>query len=79
MRCLMYYSLCAVNLATLDTQQLGQVKKQIEEELEQLTSSFAQLHGVQGKFKDCLRIVRTRSDSMRGKIPLSRNLSRQVN
>lgn len=49
-----------MNLATLDVQQLGQVKKQLEEELEHLTSSFAQLHAVQGKFRECLRLVKAR-------------------
>lgn len=56
-----------VNLATLDAQQLSQVKKQLEEELEHLTSSFAQLHAVQGKFKECLRIVKTRPGQSEGK------------
>lgn len=56
----------SVNLATLDTQQLSQVKKQLEEELEHLTSSFAQLHAVQGKFRECLRIVKTRPGSSEG-------------
>ncbi|KAM0274255.1 hypothetical protein ACHAQH_008037 [Verticillium albo-atrum] len=67
-----------VNLATLDVQQLGQVKKQIEEELEHLTQSFAQLHGVQGKFKECQRIVKTRPGSTEGErsvlVPLTNSL-----
>ncbi|KAH8676386.1 putative prefoldin subunit 5 [Xylariales sp. PMI_506] len=45
----------AVNLDTLSTQQLSQVKKQLDEELEHLTSSFTQLHAAQSKFRECLR------------------------
>ncbi|PNH47674.1 hypothetical protein VD0004_g704 [Verticillium dahliae] len=67
-----------VNLSTLDVQQLGQVKKQIEEELEHLTQSFAQLHAVQGKFKECQRIVKTRPGSIEGErsvlVPLTNSL-----
>ncbi|KAG7152758.1 proline--tRNA ligase like protein [Verticillium longisporum] len=67
-----------VNLSTLDVQQLGQVKKQIEEELEHLTQSFAQLHAVQGKFKECQRIVKTRPGSTEGErsvlVPLTNSL-----
>ncbi|KAM0329773.1 hypothetical protein ACHAQA_003937 [Verticillium albo-atrum] len=67
-----------VNLATLDVQQLGQVKKQIEEELEHLTQSFAQLRGVQGKFKECQRIVKARPGSTEGErsvlVPLTNSL-----
>ncbi|CRK06811.1 hypothetical protein BN1723_008938 [Verticillium longisporum] len=67
-----------VNLSTLDVQQLGQVKKQIEQELEHLTQSFAQLHAVQGKFKECQRIVKTRPGSVEGErsvlVPLTNSL-----
>ncbi|KHN98558.1 Byr1-binding protein Bob1 [Metarhizium album ARSEF 1941] len=51
----------SINLNTLEPQQLAQVKKQLDEELEHLTSSYAQLHGAQNKFKDCLRCVNARS------------------
>ncbi|RFN42987.1 prefoldin, alpha subunit [Fusarium flagelliforme] len=50
-----------INLDTLEPQQLAQVKKQLDEELEHLTNSFAQLHAAQNKFKDCLRCVKSRS------------------
>ncbi|UNI15238.1 Proline--tRNA ligase [Purpureocillium takamizusanense] len=50
-----------INLDTLEPQQLAQVKKQLDEELEHLTSSFGQLHGAQNKFRDCLRCVNSRS------------------
>ncbi|KAF1730289.1 putative prefoldin subunit 5 [Beauveria bassiana] len=52
-----------VNLDALEPQQLAQVKKQLDEELEHLTSSFSQLHGAQGKFNECLRCVNSRSES----------------
>ena len=55
-----------VNIDSLDVQQLAQVKKQIEEEVEHLGSSFAQLHAAQVKFKDCLRCVQARSASSKG-------------
>ncbi|KAH7359106.1 prefoldin [Plectosphaerella cucumerina] len=68
----------SVNLATLDVQQLSQVKKQLEEELEHLTSSFAQLHAVQGKFRECLRLVKARAGSSEDErnvlVPLTNSL-----
>ncbi|RFU76769.1 prolyl-trna synthetase 1 [Trichoderma arundinaceum] len=55
-----------INLDTLEPQQLAQVKKQLEEELEHLTTSFAQLHGAQNKFKECLRCVQSRAADSQG-------------
>ncbi|RDA86007.1 hypothetical protein CP532_4859 [Ophiocordyceps camponoti-leonardi (nom. inval.)] len=52
-----------LDLSTLEPAQLAQVKKQLDEELEHLTSSYAQLHGAQNKFKECLLCVRSRSSS----------------
>src|SRR6266699_4107467 len=46
-----------VNLDTLNPQQLTAVKKQLDEEVEHLTSSFTQLAAAQGKLKECLRCV----------------------
>ncbi|KAF5025266.1 hypothetical protein F66182_2651 [Fusarium sp. NRRL 66182] len=67
-----------VNLDTLEPQQLAQVKKQLDEELEHLTSSFAQLHAAQNKFKDCLRCVKNRSVAPEGAnsvlVPLTNSL-----
>ncbi|KAH6996679.1 Prefoldin [Ilyonectria robusta] len=67
-----------INLDTLEPQQLAQVKKQLDEELEHLTSSFAQLHGAQNKFKECLRCVQSRSASKDGSksvlVPLTNSL-----
>ncbi|EQK99646.1 hypothetical protein G6O67_003887 [Ophiocordyceps sinensis] len=50
-----------INLDTLEPQQLAQVKKQLDEELEHLTQSYAQLHGAQARFKDCLQCVHGRA------------------
>ncbi|KAG5998059.1 hypothetical protein E4U52_001894 [Claviceps spartinae] len=50
-----------INLDTLEPQQLSQVKQQLDEELEHLTTSYAQLHGAQNKFKECLRCVDSRT------------------
>ncbi|KAG6076223.1 hypothetical protein E4U16_002345 [Claviceps sp. LM84 group G4] len=52
-----------INLDTLEPQQLSQVKQQLDEELEHLTTSYAQLHGAQNKFKECLRCVDSRTKS----------------
>ncbi|KAI1160571.1 prefoldin [Nemania serpens] len=46
-----------VNLDTLSVQQLTQVKNQLDQELEHLTTSFTQLQAAQSKFRDCLRCV----------------------
>ncbi|CAG9939418.1 unnamed protein product [Clonostachys rosea f. rosea IK726] len=59
-----------INLDTLAPEQLAQVKKQLDEELEHLTTSFAQLHGAQNKFKDCLRCVESRSAAPAGPTPV---------
>ncbi|KFY83877.1 hypothetical protein V498_07878, partial [Pseudogymnoascus sp. VKM F-4517 (FW-2822)] len=48
-----------VDLGGLSTQQLSQVKKQLDEELEHLTSSFTQLRAAQAKFRECLNSIAT--------------------
>lgn len=67
-----------VNLDTLAPEQLAQVKKQLDEELEHLTNSFAQLHGAQTKFKDCLQCVTSRAAAPPGAtnvlVPLTNSL-----
>ncbi|OAA64047.1 c-myc binding protein [Cordyceps fumosorosea ARSEF 2679] len=67
-----------VNLDSLEPQQLAQVKKQLDEELEHLTSSFSQLHGAQAKFRECLRCVNSRSESSKSSnevlVPLTNSL-----
>ncbi|RDA90532.1 hypothetical protein CP533_4140 [Ophiocordyceps camponoti-saundersi (nom. inval.)] len=52
-----------LDLNTLEPAQLAQVKKQLDEELEHLTSSYTQLNGAQNRFKECLICVRSRSSS----------------
>ncbi|KIM64596.1 hypothetical protein SCLCIDRAFT_15177 [Scleroderma citrinum Foug A] len=46
-----------INIADLDIQQLAEVRRQLEEELNHLTNSFAQLKQAQSKFKQCLESV----------------------
>lgn len=47
----------AVDLASLSAQQLSSVKKQLDDELEHLTTSFAKLRAAQAKFQECLRAI----------------------
>ncbi|PHH80265.1 hypothetical protein CDD80_2288 [Ophiocordyceps camponoti-rufipedis] len=64
-----------VDLTTLEPAQLAQVKKQLDEELEHLTSSYAQLHGAQSKFRECLICVRSRADASNSVlVPLTNSL-----
>lgn len=53
------YIPATVDLGGLSTQQLSQVKKQLDEELEHLTSSFTQLRAAQAKFRECLNSIAT--------------------
>lgn len=58
--CVTTYTLAdppAVDLASLSTQQLSQVKKQLDDELEHLTNSFTQLRAAQAKFRECLKSI----------------------
>ncbi|KAI9819959.1 MAG: subunit of tubulin prefoldin [Pycnora praestabilis] len=48
-----------VDLASLSAQQLSSVKKQLDDELEHLTNSFAKLRAAQAKFRDCLKSIQT--------------------
>jgi prefoldin alpha subunit len=47
-----------VNIDGLQPQQLGQVKRQLEDEVEHLTTSFTQLRAAQAKFKECLDSIK---------------------
>lgn len=47
----------SVDLGSLSTQQLSQVKKQLDDELEHLTNSFTQLRAAQAKFRECLKSI----------------------
>ncbi|KAK0117719.1 subunit of tubulin prefoldin [Cadophora gregata] len=46
-----------VDLASLTTQQLSAVKKQLDDEIEHLTNSHAQLRAAQAKFRECIRSI----------------------
>ncbi|EON96787.1 putative prefoldin subunit 5 protein [Phaeoacremonium minimum UCRPA7] len=62
---------------SLSAQQLSQVKKQLDDEVEHLTSSFAQLQAAQGKFRECLRCVKSQSGVKEKKeilVPLTNSL-----
>ncbi|KAL8419438.1 hypothetical protein RB594_002598 [Gaeumannomyces avenae] len=67
-----------INLDSLSAQQLSAVKKQLDEEVEHLTGSFTQLHAVQGKFRECLRVVKEQAASSESKrdvlVPLTNSL-----
>lgn len=52
-----------VSLDSLSAQQLTTVKKQLDEEVEHLTTSFAQLQAAQIKFRDCLRCVKAQGST----------------
>jgi prefoldin subunit 5 len=56
-------TITVVSLDQLSAQQLTAVKKQLDEEVEHLTTSFAQLQAAQIKFKDCLRCVKTQGST----------------
>lgn len=67
-----------INLDTLTPEQLNQVKKQLDEELEHLTTSYAQLHGAQTRFKDCHQCIESRIGAQSGSssilVPLTNSL-----
>ncbi|KAG4433904.1 hypothetical protein IFR05_010601 [Cadophora sp. M221] len=46
-----------VDLASLSTQQLSSVKKQLDDEIEHLTNSHSQLRAAQAKFRECIRSI----------------------
>jgi prefoldin subunit 5 len=62
----MLIGLASVNLESLDVQQLSQVKKQLDTELEHLAASAGQLRAAQAKFRDCLQYTRNNSLSSQG-------------
>lgn len=47
-----------VDLASVPTPQLTQIKNQMTQELSELTNSFAQLRAAQAKFRDCIVSIR---------------------
>ncbi|PVH83108.1 Prefoldin alpha subunit [Cadophora sp. DSE1049] len=46
-----------VDLASLTTQQLSSIKKQLDDEIEHLTNSHSQLRAAQAKFRECIRSI----------------------
>ncbi|KAJ1033462.1 hypothetical protein NDA13_001453 [Ustilago tritici] len=66
-----------VDLMSLDVQQLLEVKKQLETEVQHLTSSFGQLKAAQAKFKSCIDSVASVKPENKDKttlIPLTSSL-----
>ncbi|KAI5855627.1 Prefoldin subunit-domain-containing protein [Tricharina praecox] len=67
-----------IDLTTLPLDTLAQVKKQLDDELEHLTTSFTKLRQAQTRFKECIISVKTGvNDSCAGKtllIPLTTSL-----
>ncbi|TFK38519.1 Prefoldin [Crucibulum laeve] len=66
-----------VNVSDLDVGQLSEVRKQLEEELNHLTNSFAQLKQAQAKFKACIDNVNEVKPENKGKtilVPLTNSL-----
>ncbi|KAL7274166.1 subunit of tubulin prefoldin [Rhizina undulata] len=49
----------AVDLTTLSVDNLAAVKKQLDDELEHLTTSFTKLRAAQTKFRECIKSVKT--------------------
>jgi prefoldin subunit 5 len=56
-----------VSLDSLSVQQLTQVKKQLDEEVEHLSASFTQLVAAQRKFQECLRCVQKQGLATKGR------------
>lgn len=48
-----------IDLASLSAQQLTQVKKQFDDEVQHLSSSYQSLRGAQQKFRECVSTVDT--------------------
>ncbi|KAJ6629881.1 Prefoldin alpha-like protein [Mycena sp. CBHHK59/15] len=66
-----------VSVTDLDISQLADVRRQLEEELNHLTNSFAQLKQAQAKFKACIENVAEVKPANKGKtilVPLTNSL-----
>ncbi|PPQ99379.1 hypothetical protein CVT24_009209 [Panaeolus cyanescens] len=66
-----------ISITDLDVPQLSEVRKQLEEELNHLTNSFAQLKQAQAKFKSCIENVNEVKPQNKGKtilVPLTNSL-----
>jgi len=70
-------SMSTINVTDLDITQLTEVRKQLEDELNHLTNSFAQLKQAQAKFKACVDNVNEVKPENKGKtilVPLTNSL-----
>ncbi|KAF9918755.1 subunit of tubulin prefoldin [Lobosporangium transversale] len=66
-----------IELQDLDLNQLVEVKKQLEDELSHLTSSFGQLKQAQNRFADCIDSCKSINDANKDKailVPLTSSL-----
>ncbi|KAK5168056.1 subunit of tubulin prefoldin [Saxophila tyrrhenica] len=67
-----------IDLASLSAQQLSQVKKQLDEEVQHLSNSYHNLKRAQQKFKECLANIKSGvAESTKGKpilVPLTSSL-----
>ncbi|KAJ7668883.1 Prefoldin alpha-like protein [Mycena rosella] len=66
-----------VQVTDLDVSQLADVRRQLDEELNHLTNSFAQLKQAQAKFKACIENVAEVKPANKGKtilVPLTNSL-----
>jgi hypothetical protein len=72
-----------VDLASLSTQQLSQVKKQLDDEVQHLTNSYQNLRTAQQKFRDCIASIKNGvANSVKGErlhYPLSAPQTRLTN
>ncbi|GAB7361038.1 hypothetical protein MBLNU230_g1079t1 [Neophaeotheca triangularis] len=48
-----------IDLSTIPAQQLSQIKKQLDDEIQHLTTSHQNLRGAQQKFRDCIASLKT--------------------
>ena len=48
-----------VDLGSLSFQQLSSMKKQLDDELEHLTTSFSKLRAAKAKFRECLQSIKS--------------------
>jgi prefoldin alpha subunit len=51
-----------VKLSDLETPQLSQLKKQLDDDLQHLTNSYQQLRAAQARFRECLKSLATGLD-----------------
>ena len=55
-----------INLTELNVEQLQEVKRQLDAELEHLTNSYGQLKQAQSKFKSCVNDINELTPSAKG-------------